>query len=125
MVDDLTGPLKRLDEKALLRLLGEAWYDQFKPDLGHGYYLGTALEIGQREFYTLAPMLRIALAGAKAEGRVAAVARVIRSCGTWRMPATVVTTLALMKGFGAASGYHDASGAARSELHAQGPSPRS
>lgn len=119
MYDAQGGPLDTLDETALLRLVGEAWYEQFKPDHEHGYYLETSVDIGRREFEALLPMLRPGLAEANADECVCVVARIIRTCSTWRMPAAIITKLALRKGLGKTQQIHGIAAAKTSELHDQ------
>lgn len=94
----IPGPLDELEESQLYRLLGDAWYAQFKPDPGQTYYLPPSAEIGKREYDSLLPRLREDLRRSCRYGVVACVASTIQRTGAWRMPASVVAVLAIKQG---------------------------
>ncbi len=91
----INGPLNEIDDDALYRLLGDAWSAQLQVKAGEQYYLGTAVEMGKREFASVAPLLRHNLAGQQPHGPHACVAAAIKQSGSWSMPVAVVTALAL------------------------------
>ena len=94
----INGPLNEMDDDALYRLLGDAWSAQLQVKAGEQYYLGGAVEMGKREFATVAPLLRRNLAGQQPHGALGAhacVAAALKQSGTWSMPIPVVTALAL------------------------------
>ena len=93
----LESPLDELDQTALYKLLGEAWYAQFKPETGGAYELGSSAEIGKREFDALVPMLREDLCRPCIYGVIACVSKVLQRSGSWRMPAAVVAVLAAQR----------------------------
>ena len=91
-------PLDELDETALYKLLGDAWYAQFKPKAGEGHYLGPTSEMGRREFALLVPWLREGSSRPCPFGIVAWVTNSVQRSGTWRMPANLVAALAVKQG---------------------------
>lgn len=94
----IPGPLDRIDDIELYRMLGEAWYAQFSPDFNELYYLAPSAEIGEREYKSLLPQLRDDLRRRCRDGAVACAISTIQRLGTWRMPATVVAALAIKHG---------------------------
>lgn len=95
---NIPSPLAELDEPQLYRMLGDAWYAQFKLYPNQGYYLAPSEEIGKREYDLLAPQLREDLRRPSRYGVVACVMSTIQRSGAWRMPATVVAALAIKQG---------------------------
>lgn len=97
---DLTtaSPLDELEDAELYRLLGDAWYAQFQPRIGDGYFLAPSAEVGKREYDKLAPLLREELRRSRRYGVVACVTSTIQRADTWRMPASVVAVLAVRHG---------------------------
>jgi hypothetical protein len=93
-------PVDELNQVALYRLLGQAWYDQCEPKAGEAYLILSTAKIGKREFDALLPMLREDLRQPHFYGVVACVAGTIRRYGAWPMPAEVVASLVVQLGFG-------------------------
>jgi hypothetical protein len=89
-----------MNQGALFRLLGQAWYDQCEPKAGEAYLIQSTATIGKREFDALLPMLRDDLRRPHFYGVVACVAGTIRRSATWPMPAGVVASLVVQLGFG-------------------------
>jgi hypothetical protein len=110
MVRVPSGVLSDMAEPGLYRLLGEAWYANFKPKAGEAYLLDSPVRIGKREFDELAPMLRHDLRQPYDYGVVACVAETIRRRGHWPMPMYVVAALVVRLGL-------DAPANVRQEIH--------
>ncbi len=109
MVRVASGVLSDMAESGLYRLLGEAWYANFKPKAGEAYLLDCPVTVGKREFDELAPMLRDDLRQPYDYGVAACVAQTIRRCSRWPMPMYVVAALVVRLGFDApATAVHDA-----------------
>lgn len=100
------SPLDELDQTALYKLLGEAWYAQFKPKSGEAYYLGSSAEMGKREYDTLVPVLIEGSSLPCIYGVVAWVTDALLRSGTWRMPASVVAALAVQQGLATRTFWH-------------------
>lgn len=98
MSDPSINPLDQLEEIALYKLLGDAWYAQCRPDKNESYFLASSTEVGKREFGAVLPILRAILAQPHPQGVVACVATTIRQFGQWSMPANVVAALAVKQG---------------------------
>lgn len=94
----IPSPLDELDEFELYRMLGEAWYAQFRPQLGSCYFLAPSAEVGRREYNALLPKLRESLARPRRLTVLGCVTSTIQQSEKWRMPATVVATLAIKQG---------------------------
>ena len=102
MDHSINSPLDELNETALYKLLGDAWCAQLSPELGSVHELTGAAHIGKREFDAVRAMLREDLGRPFHHGLVACVSRTIKRSGTWRMPASVVTALAIRQGLAVA-----------------------
>ena len=98
MDDASHTPLDDLDEEALFRLLGDAWYAVLKTEPGGSYVLPSSTDVGKREFEAIGPVLREALRQPYYQGVLARVASTLAVEATWRMPATVVVALARRRG---------------------------
>ena len=104
-----SGVLSDMAENGLYRLLGEAWYAEFKPKAGEAYLLDSPVQVGKREFDELAPMLREDLRQPYDYGVTACVAGTIRRCSRWPMPMYVVAALVVRLGLDApGAGVQDA-----------------
>ena len=101
MVRVSSGVLNDMAETGLYRLLGEAWYADFKPKAGEAYLLDSPVTVGKREFDELAPMLRDDLGQPYDYGVPACVSGTIRRYGRWPMPMYVVAALVVRLGFDA------------------------
>ena len=109
MVRVASGVLSDMAENGLYRLLGEAWYAEFKPRAGEAYLLDSPVRVGKREFDELAPMLRHDLRQPYDYGVAACVAGTIRRCSRWPMPMYVVAALVVRLGLDApVAGVQDA-----------------
>ncbi len=92
------SPLDELNETALYKLLGDAWYAQLKTDKGGSYFFPSSVDVGKREFDAVASILTEALRQPYFHGVPARVASALQVEASWRMPASVVAALARHRG---------------------------
>ena len=92
------SPLDELNERALYQILGDAWYAQLKTEKGGSYFLPSSVEVGKREFDTVAPILRAALREPSFQDVSARIASAHQVEASWQMPATVVAAIARHRG---------------------------
>ena len=93
------GPLDDFDEQSLLRLLGDAWLAQVADKNKDRSAPLTSLEIGEREFAAVSPMLREALHHPFYHGVSARISSVLQVEATWPIPTALIVALARRRGF--------------------------